>query len=683
MPGYRQRGTSVRPKAAWRSALRWPSTGIAIVIYRTLPEALDALSTSDRRITYLGSGDHRRAVRFADLRRRALGILGVLQDRGLKPGDQIIVLLNDNEQFIDVFWACLYGGVVPVPIAVGVSDEQRFKVFRIYQQLTDAYLYTERPIWRRLRPFADSRGIAEAYATIRGRCVFTDDIHDVSHSGGIAPLSGADIAFVQYSSGSTSTPKGVVLTHANLLANIRDIMAAARFTPDDVSLSWMPLTHDMGLIGFHLNMLISNMNHYLMNTEVFIRRPLQWLQAASRHRANILCSPNFGYHHLLKALERRKPDTTAIDLSAVRLIFNGAEPISAPLCEAFLTALAPYGLDPAAMFPVYGLAEASLAVAFPATGQVFVHREIDRGAVGLGDRARAPTAGHAGMRCVAVGRPIGACELEVADQTGKPLAEGTVGRILIRGPNVTQGYYRDPAATRSAIDARGWLDTGDLGFLDAGQLFITGRVKDVIFVNGQNYYAHDLEAVALESERIEPGKVVVGSHRAESESTDRVLVFVQHRGDVSGFAPTARDVARLINQHTGAEVSAVVPVPRVPKTTSGKVQRFALVQAYVDGEFDSTMAQLAACTDRRPEASQPPASAIEATLQGICDQVLGDLRLRRDDNFFETGASSLKLIEIHEQIERRYPGRVELTDLFDHPTLRELAAYMEGRGSTV
>ncbi len=651
--------------------------------YKTLTEALDALRDEPRRITYLKSRDRRSAISFSELRRRALGILRHLQQRGLERQHQLIVLLDDNEQFVDIFWACLYGGIIPVPIAVGVSDEQRLKLFRVFEKLPQGYVYTNRANWHRFRGFARDRGIEDAYDRMRSRCLLSDDVHDISRPGRLEEIRTGDVAFIQYSSGSTSEPKGVVLTHGNLLANIRDIIQAAQFSADDVSLSWMPLTHDMGLIGFHLNMLIRGMNHVLMDTEVFVRRPLSWMQAATTERANVLCSPNFGYRHFLNVFNRRGQGEADFDLSHVRLIFNGAEPISAPLCEQFLDALAPRGLRRTAMFPVYGLAEASLAVSFPPVGRSLHYRDIDRRHLALGDAIQTGAVDDAAMRCVSVGRAIGACEVRVADADGTALPDATVGRVLIKGPNVSRGYYLDPTATRAAIDADGWLDTGDLGFLQEQELFVTGRLKDVLFVNGQNFYAHDLEAVAVQSGLLELGKVAVGGYRHEHSESDRILVFVVHRGAMEQFADTAREVAAYVNEHTGAEVSEIIPVQRIPKTTSGKLQRYTLVRAYADGEFAAQLEQLRQLARSAQETVQEPISDVERQLQGICNRALEGIRLGRHDNFFETGASSLKLIDIHERIEERFPGRIELTDLFDHPTLAELAAFLERKTSAV
>jgi acyl-CoA synthetase (AMP-forming)/AMP-acid ligase II len=264
-----------------------------------------------------------------------------------------------------------YGGIVPVPIAPGISDEHRHKLLRIARKLGDPFIYTDRRLLERIAAFAAQSGETDAFERLRRRTFLVDELDDVSRPGRPREARPDDIAFIQFSSGSTSDPKGVVLTHANLIANIDGATQAARFNSDDVSLSWMPLTHDMGLIGFHLVMFANRVHAHLMPTDLFVRRPLLWLQFASQVRASILCSPNFGYRHFLRALGDQTLE--GVDLSSIRMIFNGAEPISVELAGEFLDRMATYGLRRSAMFPVYGLAEASLAAIFPSPARSIAH----------------------------------------------------------------------------------------------------------------------------------------------------------------------------------------------------------------------------------------------------------------------------------------------------------------------
>jgi acyl-CoA synthetase (AMP-forming)/AMP-acid ligase II len=300
-----------------------------MITYQTLTEALEASRSGNRTITHIhGEGDERH-IRFSDLYDRALGILHVLQDHGVVPGNQVILLLDNNEQLIDAFWACLFGKAIPIPVAVGISDEHRHKLFTIFESLEQPRLYTAKRNLDKLAAFGQANELGKVLERLRSRTILIDDIHDISGRGTVHPAGPEDTAFIQYSSGSTSEPKGVVITHRNLLVNINGIVHGAAMTDQDSFLSWMPLTHDMGLIGFHLTPLVLNVDHFLMPTEVFIRRPLLWLQQAGEKRATILCSPNFGYKHFLTLFTAKK--SGPMDLDNVRLIFNGAEPISAGL----------------------------------------------------------------------------------------------------------------------------------------------------------------------------------------------------------------------------------------------------------------------------------------------------------------------------------------------------------------
>jgi acyl-CoA synthetase (AMP-forming)/AMP-acid ligase II/acyl carrier protein len=644
----------------------------------TLIEMLEANRAVPRSITYVEGENDSHDVSFAELYARALGILYHLQRMGARRGDKLILFLASNEQFIDVFWAAVLGGIVPVPVALGISDEHRHKVLRIARRLGKPFLYTEKRSLERLGAFAAQVGEQSLFTELRARTFLVDDLDDISREGSIQKVDANDTAFIQFSSGSTSEPKGVVLTHGNILANARGSTEVAGFGADDVSLSWMPLTHDMGLIGLHVIMIANRVHTHLMPTELFVRRPLLWLAVAARVRATILCSPNFGYRHYLKVLGERTPEN--LDLSAVRLIFNGAEPISVELCEEFLARLAPFGLKRNAMYPVYGLAEASLAVSFPAVGAPLRTLALDRHRMNAGSPV-APIGAHDKEAVVLVseGRAIPYCRVRITDEHDRELPPEHVGHIHISGDNVTRGYFEDAAANAAAFSADGWLRTGDLGLMHDGELFVSGRAKEIIFVNGQNYYPHDLEAIAQRAPGLELGKVVAAGVRGRGAQTEQLVLFVLHRGAIGEFLPVATQAARLVNEQTGLEVAAVVPVKRIPKTTSGKLQRHILEEAFADGEFDADLAELAALQAAQRGPGSGTRSVIEDKLTTICETALAGKRIDINDNLFEIGASSLKLIEIHEQIDREYPGKIDLTELFDFPTIGELATHLQGK----
>jgi len=651
----------------------------------TLTELIEGNRKTSRRIHYIDGEQSERSISYGELYERALGILHHLQRLGIQRGDQLILFLGDNEPFIDAYWAAILGGIVPVPVALGISDEHRHKLLRIARKLSSGgspsgapFLYTDRRSLERVGALAAEVGEQKVFDELAARVFLVDQLDDVSRAGKPHRAAPDDVAFIQFSSGSTSEPKGVVLTHRNILANGRGVTELAGFTDEDVSLSWMPLTHDMGLIGFFIYMFANRMDVNLMPTELFVRRPLLWMTLAARKRATILCSPNFGYRHYLKVLGDRPIE--GLDLSAVRLIFNGAEPISVELTEQFLRRMAPARLDRTAMFPVYGLAEASLAATFPAVHAAYRSLTFDRHHLNVGEQARSSLHGSSeSLQLISVGRAIPYCRVRLTADDDRPVPEGVVGHIQIAGENVTQGYFHDPEANAAAFTPDGWLRTGDLGVSDAGELFVTGRAKEIVFVNGQNYYPHDLESIAQRAQGLDLGKVVVGGARPPGAEVDRLIVFVLHRGALAELLPIAAEVTKLINEHTGLEVAEVVPVKRIPKTTSGKIQRHTLEKAYEDGEFAAELADLARLREERRGPVSASRSDIEEKLRAICDAALEGKKLDRDENLFEIGASSLKLIEIHEQIDREYPGAIDLTELFEFPTIAELASHVESK----
>jgi len=644
----------------------------------TLTELIVAHRAHHGKITYLEGEHDAHDVSYEELHARALGILHHLQRLGARRGDKLILFLGSNEQFIDAFWAALLGGIVPVPVALGISDEHRHKLLRIARKLGKPFIYTERRSLDRIGAFAAQAGESDIFEGLRSRAFLVDDLDDISRAGQVYQARPDDVAFIQFSSGSTSEPKGVVLTHGNVIANARGVIEAAQISPDDISLSWMPLTHDMGLIGFHLIMFYRRVHAHFMPTELFIRRPLLWLTLASRIRATVLCSPNFGYKHYLKVLGDRPLE--GLDLSSVKLIFNGAEPISVELCEEFLTRLAPARLARNSMYTVYGLAEASLAVSFPPPGAPMRTIALNRHQLAVGSPVALVDAGaRDAVRLVSEGRPIPYCDVRITDEEDRPLPEGRIGHLHMRGDNVTRGYFENPEVNATAFTADGWLRTGDLALVHEGDLYVSGRAKEIIFVNGQNYYPHDLEAIAQRIEGLELGKVVAAGVRPPGAEVEQLMLFILHRGAMEDFLPLATQAARLINEQTGLEVAQVVPVKRIPKTTSGKIQRHLLEQSYADGEFDVDLEALAALREAQRGPETASRSEIEEKLRTICDAALGGKRVDVNDNLFELGASSLKLIEIHEQIDREYPGQVDLTELFDFPTIGELARHLESK----
>ena len=639
-------------------------------LYDTLIDLLAAVRDQDRHIRFIDGEDDESIVGFAGLWDRALAMLGALQSRGMQQGDELVIFSKSNESFVIAYWAAILGGIVPVPVAVGISDEHKHKLFRILRQLEKATLFTEQDQLERLLAFAKDNKLDDVVGILEQRTALMSDVIP-GENGEVFAATPDDVAFIQYSSGSTSDPKGVCLTHRNLCTNIRAIVEGTGWNADDVSLSWMPLTHDMGLIGYHLSVLAAGMNHAVMDTNAFVRRPLLWMIKASELRATQLCSPNFGYKHFLKLFERKGlPDA---DLSCVKLILNGAEPISYSLCEEFLDALAPCGLGRSAMFPVYGLAEATVGVSMPEVGSEYSRIVVHRHSLRVGEPYEpADLDDEDAVSFVKVGTAIRDVEIRIADDADAVLADGRVGNIQLFGDSVTERIYGDAAATASLFTADGWLRTGDVGVFVDGQLVITGRSKDIIIINGQNYYPHDLEEIAAEVEGLDLGKVVVAGTRTHESRTEELLVFALFRRDLDTFKILARKVVDRIGEQVGLEVDHVIPVRKVPKTTSGKIQRAALLNAYLDGEYDEILGKLAGDSSAEGLDDDP----LVAELEMICREHSKERTIGPDDNLFEIGISSLTLTEIALAVDERYPGQLDISDIFDYPSLREIAEFL-------
>jgi acyl-CoA synthetase (AMP-forming)/AMP-acid ligase II/acyl carrier protein len=647
---------------------------------RSLVDALRKNKGSEKGIRFIYSAVNEEFMSYGELYKKALGILRALQDRGIKPGEEMVFQIEDNKTFILMFWACLMGGIIPVPVTAGNNDEYRLKVLKVWKILKKPRLAAGRKALDALLAFSAENGFAETSEEIKNNTVFPDEIEVTGEIGRIIDAGPDDTAFIQFSSGSTGDPKGVVLTHGNLLANIDGISKATKMTRDDSYLCWMPVTHDLALIGSHLNPLANDLNQYFMPTSLFIRRPMLWLQKACEHKATKLSSPNFGYKYLLDSF---KPENArGLDLSAVRILFNGAEPISAEICDEFMDVMAKYGLKRTAMYPVYGLAEASVAVAFPPPGEDIIKLKLDRRFLSAGDTVKKTEPGGDGNSITFVneGYPLHNCSVRICNGDNGNLNDDTVGYIQIKGDNVTQGYYNDEEATKKVMTADGWLNTGDLGFMRSGRLIVTGRAKDIIFVNGQNFYPHDIERAAEGVEGIGMGDTAACGIFNKARQREELVIFVHFKKEIEEFIPLARSLKSWINRQTGVEADDLVPVKKIPKTTSGKIQRYKLAQMYEEGVFSEISAKIRELILQRPGGGtvNGPHDEFERELHDIFTQVLNAGPIGVDDNFFELGATSLQLTQAADKIDGKYPGKISVADMFKYTTIARLAKFLQG-----
>lgn len=597
--------------------------------------------------------------------------LGFFQNHGIKIKDEVVINTKSNHKFLIAFWAAILGGMIPIPVAVGVGDEHKRKLLKILNRLKNPTLITDDKVQERLMSFIESNDEhTDLIDSIENSVINIES----SQNGQIYTSREEDIAFIQYSSGSTSEPKGITLTHKNLVTNISAIAKGLNLQSSDIGISWMPLTHDMGLIGTHMTLFSYGLSQIIMDTDLFIKKPLMWLQQTSKYRASILTSPNFGYKHLLKIHERRP--LKDIDLSSVRLLINGAESISVSLCNEFLEKMKVFGLKKETMFPVYGLAEATLGVSFPETGKVFDFINLDRKSLineGLCIESKSKNNEFLFMMH---GKPIEDCDYRIVDDNGEEVPGNNVGNIVIKGDNVTKSIYQDKELSKNLYDKDGWLETGDCGAICNDQLIITGRKKELIIVNGQNYFPNDIEDVIIRGGSFDLGKIVAVGAINPEDTNDQLVVFVLYRSDLNTFKSIAEEIRRIVIQHLGIEIDYVIPIKKIPKTTSGKIQRTILSNNFIDGIYNDYIST----TRRNAKTTDSPSDYLE-TLIAITNDYSKEFEIKENDNLFEVGISSLTLSEIMMAIDEIYPDKINLDDIFDNPTLKELSKLLQTRNT--
>ncbi|WP_240506799.1 fatty acyl-AMP ligase [Thermoactinospora rubra] len=523
---------------------------------------------------YLGDGS-RRTLTWRQAHLKACALAVRLRETA-RPGDRAAIMAPSGLPYVVAMLGCLYSGVVAVPLFSPDLPGHADRLARAYADADPTVVLTVSS--------ADLDGFL-ATAPAPKEVVLVDAVSDLlADEWESPPPQPSDLAYLQYTSGSTRAPAGVEITHANLAANAEQLYSAFRGTPRASSLAlWLPLFHDMGLVATIALPIVGGNHAVFMDPVAFVMRPARWFQLLGESGDVYTGGPNFAYEY---ALARVTPeDMAGVDLSGVRVMLNGAEPVRPATIERFNRFFAAYGLRPEAHTPAYGLAEATVFVS--AAGRDEPARVADFSGEALSAGRAVPYSGEGRRsRLVSCGRPYGQ-DLRVAGPGAAPLPDGHVGEIWVKGPNVARGYWRDPARTEEVF-AGGWLRTGDLGVIHEGELYVTGRLKDLIIVDGRNHYPQDIEASVQEaSDAVRRDHVA--AFAVPGGDTER-LVVVAERSRRGASAP-AEEVARRVRAAVAAahDVSLhdfrLVEAGAVPRTSSGKIARAACREAYLAGAF--------------------------------------------------------------------------------------------------
>ena len=642
---------------------------------------------------------------YPELDLRARAIAAELVARGCV-GQRVFLVYPQGLEFVAALFGCFYAGAVAVPVHPPSPARLARTMPRFLGLLADA-----RPALiattAEVASFAAAlRATAPALAPLEW--LATDGIQPTSPVGlTLGTARPDDVAFLQYTSGSTAMPKGVVLTHANLLANSASIHQRLEMSSDSVMISWLPFQHDMGLIGGLLQMIYCQGSGAYCAPTAFLSRPAVWMELVSRHRATITGGPNFAFD----LVTRRTPDATldTLDLRSLRTLYCGAEPIRLATFDRFVHRFAKAGVSRSMLAPCYGLAEASLLVSFERVGVGDTSLELDaerldRGVVALRSASTVRT-----TTLVASG-PVGPREhvCIVDPERQVPMSADRVGEIWVAGPSVSPGYFDREDATRETMNRRlpdspeAWLRTGDLGFVYEGRLFVTGRLKDLIIVRGRNIYPQDLEGAAEQAHRALRSGCSV-AFGVEVGDQERVALVAEVDPSFGSLSEVARAIRRAVQESQDVTLQTIVLVKpgSLAKTSSGKVQRQATKRALASGELE----EIGRAVYAHDDASVPHEGRVDAELAsqlGAADAstrqrileafIVESVRLQlpveeraevsADRGFFELGLGSLAVAELTARLELNLGRPLTSSLAFDHPTAARLATHLAGRDAT-
>jgi len=542
--------------------------------HASLLEALDRAAEHPSGLTFVDASESEETLAWSEVRARARATAGALRRLGVSPGDRVAIVLPTAPDFMDAFFGALLAGAVPVPlyppVRLGRLEEYHRATARMLQLSGAVLVLTDGLVGRLL-------GQAVAAARPRLGCHRVSTLREAGEAPYQAAVAREALAVVQFSSGSTVDPKPVALSHANVMAQVETIRALmpVREGVRQLGVSWLPLYHDMGLIGCLVSAVAYPGPLVLLRPEQFLARPALWLRALSRHRGTLSAAPNFAYALCVRRIHAKELD--GVDLSSWALALNGAESISAEVARRFVQRFSPYGFDPRALVPAYGLAEASLAVTFAPSRPALRTLSIDARALAAEGQVRT------GERTlVSVGRPVPGADVEVRGESGAVVPVGTVGRIHVRGPSVMVGYLGQPEATRAVL-VDGWLDTGDLGFVTDGELVVCGRAKDIIILRGANHVPQEFEEALEGLEGVRAGcAVALGAIPPGAEGEVLVLLVELSPGPPADLADRIR--TRVL-ERTGIRPHSVelLAPGTLPRTSSGKLRRREALRRWQTG----------------------------------------------------------------------------------------------------
>lgn len=644
--------------------------------YKTLAELLvyTAKTQSNKGIGYIDGRGNETFVSYPQLLRAARRKLHGLLKLGFQCGDVSLLLIDEPRAFHETFWACILGGIVPAPIDHPTSwtphSQGLEKLYNIWGVAKKPILIIEQRYVERYQKLQES----EQFSGIKFIAMEELDSHVMAP---ITDLNSDDLAFLQFSSGSTGNPKGVKLTHRNIILNTLASGNKLGVTENDITFTWLPHTHDMGIFGQHIIPILKGSEIKTFSPYTFIRSPYLFLQKISEYRGTWFCSPNFGYDWMTEKIREDKLKT--LDLSSLRLTLNGAEPISAPTMRRFAKKFSVCGYRESMMLPAYGMAETTVGVSISEISEKPTIEKVDRYDYLYKDRVT-PSMAEDALECIHLGEPIEGLSIRVVNESNEVLREHEIGEIQLKGDSVTSGYYNLDSVTNEALQD-GWLSTGDLGYVSNGSIIVSGRKKEIIFIRGMNYFAQDLESVVYAKNYIPRGNLAAVGMLNEKTQTEEVYMFVKHKRLNDDFRYLKQHITQAL-QEVGIEVKHVIPVKRIPTTTSGKIQRFLLRENLAKGIYDNILEKIQVNMEN---GKVPTEDQTDNTVKSMVNTIrecwstilhLPSKDIGLDDEFFSLGGNSIKAFQLLDEIESTLNRDLGTDIIVLNKTVRQMADYI-------
>ncbi|MBW4432010.1 MAG: SDR family NAD(P)-dependent oxidoreductase [Pelatocladus maniniholoensis HA4357-MV3] len=629
---------------------------------QTLPNVLaDAAKHESKGITYIQNDETEYFQNYKDLYKDALIILNGLYQCGLKLGDKVILQIGRNQDFIPALWACFLGGIIPAPLSVApnydLENAAVKKLYNVWQILDKPIILSDCELISDIEKLATQPDL-EGLRVVSVNNLRTNQFLSNQQSDVIVDLAPQDPALLLFTSGSTGLPKGVMLTHCNLLSMSAGTVRMNNFTQQEVTLNWMPLDHVGAIVFLGIMAMDLACDQIHVPIELILRQPLKWLDLIQKHQATISWAPNFAFSLINQHSEEL--NDSCYNLSSMKFLVNAGEQVSVKTICSFLELLEKHQLRDRVIKPAFGMTESCSGITWSA---------------GLSKDELTQENSF-----VSLGRPILGATIRIVDQQNNILPENEIGRLQIKGPSVTEGYYNNPELNQEVFQNGGWFTTGDLGYLYNGELFITGREKQEIIINGINYFAHEIETAIEELDGVAISYTAAFAVFDQNRETDLLIItFSPESNNFEQWVKLVKKIRSHLTQKVGIAATHVIPleVDIVPKTSIGKVQKAKLKKDFTQGLFSDRIQKINEClASDRSKNQTLPQSETERQIATVWCEVLQLTSVGLHDNFFELGGHSLHLIRLQNELEKLFHRQIPVAEMFKNSTVATLARFL-------